>query len=241
MNDLDKLRAALREPPEQPFATPDLGRIMADGTRLRRRRRVVTGAGAAAAAAAVVGIVFGAVALRTPSPPSRPAAQPPVAAAPGPVSTSTTVPPQESRPQGSIIHTGTRYPAGELVFYAYSITEPTLPGVHFGVMAAVQSGGKLDPLYANNEVRGSDRTFGFHTTAGGLDVGGEFVPVFGYFAGPAVRITSTVHGKPVQAHTAKWSEDPSVVVFWFDQAQVPSGAQLTPLAAYAADGTRLTT
>ena len=42
MNDLDDFRAALRQPPAEPFAEPDLARIMADGTRLRRRRRVLT-------------------------------------------------------------------------------------------------------------------------------------------------------------------------------------------------------
>ncbi|MFI5612432.1 hypothetical protein [Amycolatopsis sp. NPDC051903] len=248
MTDLDKLRAALREPPAQPFAAPDLGRIIADGKRIRRRRRLATGAGATAAVAAVVGIVFGAAFLRTtgePAPTRLPAAAAPSAsasAAPSSTPTSTYLPPPKvlTQPEGDVITTGTKTREGELVFYAYHFAEPSLPDVHFGIMAATRSGKTLRPLYASNEVRGSDRSFGFHTTAGGLTINDAFVPVFGYFSGPAARITSTVRGKPVDAHVARWSQDPSVVVFWFDQSTVPSAAQLTPLVAYAANGGRLT-
>ncbi|WIX80516.1 hypothetical protein QRX50_07010 [Amycolatopsis carbonis] len=247
MNDLDKLRSALREQPDQPFAAPDLGRIITEGRRIRRRRRIATGAGAAAAVAAVVGIVFGAVALRAPAEP-RPV---PVAAPPsGNPVTSSATPPQTTmdqppksvtQPYGDVIHTGIKTANGELVFYATKIDDnAALPDVHFGIMAAVQTKTGYLSLYAGNEIRGADRSFGFHATAGGIDAGGTWVPVYGYFSGPAVKIVSTVHGKPVQARTALWSVDPSVVVFWFDQREVPDPAVLTPLVAYGKDGTRLT-
>ncbi|QRP45862.1 hypothetical protein [Amycolatopsis sp. FDAARGOS 1241] len=249
MTDLDKLRAALHEPPAHPFAPPDLARIIADGKRIRRRRRLATGAGAVAAVAAVVGIVFGAAFLRTPGEPAPtrlPALAAPSAsasAAPSYAPTSSTyLPPPKvlTQPEGDVIATGTKTHQGELGLYAYRFDEPSLPDVHFGVMAATQAGKTLRPLYASNEVRGSDRSFGFHTTAGGLTINDVFVPVFGYFSGPAARITSTVRGKPVDAHVAKRSQDPSVVVFWFDQSAVPCAAQLTPPVAYAANGSRLT-
>ncbi|MEV6897894.1 hypothetical protein [Amycolatopsis sp. NPDC051372] len=257
MTDLDKLRSALREEPDQPFAAPDLGRIITEGRRIRRRRRIATGAGAAAAVAAVVGIVFGAVALRTPAEPTQvPAAAPPAPATSGPVASDgavpTTSPPPTSaidqlpesvtQPYGDVIHTGIKTAAGgELVFYATKIDDnAALPDVHFGIMAAVQTKTGHLSLYASNEIRGADRSFGFHATAGGMAAGGTWVPVYGYFSGPAVKIVSTVHGKPVQARTASWSVDPRVVVFWFDQREVPDPAVLTPLVAYGKDGTRLT-
>jgi hypothetical protein len=247
VNELERLKSALNEAPPEPFAAPDLTRIMADGTRIRRRRRLLTGAGAAAAVVAVVAVVFGAVQLR-PGPQQQPA---PVAAAPSTVGPASTVPstaaPETDRatPLGDVVSLGIKNAGGELVLYAFKIDEPqAMPGVGFGLMLAVRDVGGLHPVYAANEVNGSDRSFGFHATSGGLIAGTRTtqvaVPVLGYFAGPAARITSTVHGKPVAARLAKWSEDPNVVFFWFDPVQVPSAGALTPLAAYTAGGTRLT-
>jgi hypothetical protein len=247
VNELERLKSALNEAPPEPFAAPDLARIMADGTRIRRRRRLLTGAGAAAAVVAVVAVVFGAVQLR-PQP-----QQAPVAAAPSTVGPASTVPStaapatERATPLGDVVSLGIKNPAGELVLYAYKMDEPqALPGVSFGLMLAVRDSSGLHPVYAANEVNGSDRSFGFHATSGGIlagigtDTTQVPVPVLGYFAGPAARITSTVHGKPVEAHLAKWSEDPGVVFFWFDPVQVPSAGALTPLAAYSSGGTRLT-
>ncbi|MGW4521527.1 hypothetical protein [Amycolatopsis sp. NPDC004378] len=239
MNDLDDFRAALRQPPEEPFAEPDLAEIMAAGTRIRRRRRVLTSAAGIAAAAAVVLVVVFAVQLRQPAP--APVAQPPSP------STSVTKPPSPSaatpapRPAGDVVGTGIRTGAGEIVFFAQAIDDPqALPGIHFGLTAGFRTDGSLQAVLATNETRGSDRSFGFHATDGGEVIRDQVIPVFGYFAGPAARITTTVHGKTVEANLAKWTEDPGVVIFWFDPVAVPSSGTLTPLIAYDTAGKRLT-
>ncbi|KDN16722.1 hypothetical protein [Amycolatopsis rifamycinica] len=235
MNELDDFRAALRQPPEEPFAEPDLARIMADGTRLRRRRRLLTGTAGVAAAAAVVLVVVFAIQLRQPA--SVPVARPP---SPAPaVSTTSPAPPAE-QPVGDVVGTGIRTREGELVLYARAVDAPELPGVRFGLVAGVRVGTSLESLLATNEVKGSDRSFGFHATDGGEVIGDQVIPVFGYFAGPAARITTTVHGRTVEAHLARWSTDPNVVIFWFHPDSVPDSAVLTPLIAYDADGKRLT-
>ncbi|WP_086849469.1 hypothetical protein [Amycolatopsis kentuckyensis] len=233
MNELEDFRAVLRQPPEEPFAEPDLARIMADGTRIRRRRRLLTGAGGVAAAAAVVLVVVFAIQLRQPA--TAPVAQPPSPS----LSTTSPAPPAE-QPIGDVVGTGIRTPSGELVFYARAVDAPELPGVRFGLVAGFRSGTSLQSLLATNEFRGSDRSFGFHATDGGETIGNQVIPVFGYFAGPAARITTTVHGQTVEANLAKWTADPEVVIFWFNPDVVPDSAVLTPLIAYDADGKRLT-
>jgi hypothetical protein len=244
MNDLDDFRAALRQPPDQPFAEPDLAKIMAGGTRLRRRRRVVTSTAGIAAAAVVVLVVVFAVQLRQPAP--APVAQPPspISIAPtttgGPTTGPTTGPPVP-RPVGDVVGTGIKTRAGEIVFFAQAIDEPqALPGIHFGVTAGFRSGDSLRAALLSNEFRGSDRSFGFHATDGGEIIQDALIPVFGYFAGPAAKITTTVRGKTVEAKLANWSADPNVVIFWFDPVAVPSSGALTPLIAYDGDGKRLT-
>ncbi|MDQ7803900.1 hypothetical protein Q5425_09155 [Amycolatopsis sp. A133] len=234
MNELDDFRAALRQPPEEPFAEPDLAKIMADGTRIRRRRRLLTGTAGVAAAAAVVLVVVFAIQLRQPAP--APVAQPP---SPAPALSTTAGPPAE-QPMGNVVGTGIRTRAGELVFYARAINLPELPDTHFGLVAGVRSGTSLQSLLVANEFRGSDRSFGFHATDGGEVIRDQLIPVFGYFAGPAARITTTVHGFTVEAKLAKWSADPNVVFFWFNPDAVPDSAVMTPLIAYDADGKRLT-
>jgi hypothetical protein len=237
MNDLDDFRAALRQLPDEPFAEPDLARIVADGTRIRRRRRVLTGTAGIAAAAAVVLVVVFAVQLRQPAP--APVAQPP-SPQPALSTTAASPAPPAEKPIGEVVGTGIRTRAGELVFYARAIDLPELPGVRFGLVAGFRTGTSLQSVLATNEFRGSDRSFGFHATDGGENLDGEVIPVFGYFAGPAAKITTTVHGATVEAKLAKWTADPNVVIFWFTPEQVPDSASLTPLVAYDANGERLT-
>ncbi|WP_439385483.1 hypothetical protein [Amycolatopsis lexingtonensis] len=238
MNDLDDFRAALRQPPDEPFAEPDLAAIMAGGTRLRRRRRVLTSAAGIAAAAAVVLVFVFAIQVRQPAP--APVAQPPAPVATTPTPAPTTAAPAEAPPIGDVIGTGIKTARGEIVFFARAVDLPELPDIHFGLVAGFRSGETLESVLATNEFRGSDRSFGFHATDGGELSGDEVIPVFGYFAGRVARITTTVHGKTVEASLAKWTEDPNVVIFWFDPAAVPNSAVLTPLIAYDADGKRLT-
>lgn len=237
MNDLDDFRAALRQPPAEPFAEPDLARIMADGTRIRRRRRVLTSSAGIAAAAAVVLVFVLAVQLRQPAP--VPVAQPP--SPPTSATTPATGAPPERPPIGDVVGTGIQTRAGEIVLFARAVDEPQiLPDIHFGLVAGFRSGTSLQAALATNEVRGSDRSFGFHATDGGEILQDQLIPVFGYFAGPATRITTTVHGKTVEATLARWTEDPNVVIFWFDPVAVPDSASLTPLIAYDTNGKRLT-
>ncbi|WP_370305387.1 hypothetical protein [Amycolatopsis sp. WAC 01375] len=59
MTDLETLRSALREPPGEEFAEPDLGAIMTKGRRIRRRRRLATGAGGVAATLVTVLVIVG--------------------------------------------------------------------------------------------------------------------------------------------------------------------------------------
>ncbi len=243
MTDLETLRSALREPPAEEFAEPDLGAIMTKGRRIRRRRRLATGAGGVAAAVVTVLVIVGAVALKEPArrplPPaaSTSSAQPPVTSPP-----AVTDPAPSPVPLGETTSLGIKGEDGrELVIYAFAIDEPALPGVEFGVQIAYRNvDGGYEALLGSNEFKGSDRSFGFHAVDGGDIVQKTFVPVFGYFAGPATRITSTVRGKPVEANVVPWSRDPSVMIFWFSPSDVESTGVLTPLIAYDARGQRLT-
>ncbi|MGV9297760.1 hypothetical protein [Amycolatopsis sp. NPDC003676] len=243
-DELDRLRAALQEAPAEPFAEPDLDRIIKEGGRIRRRRRFLTSSGAAMA---VVAVVFGAAWLRSPgsAPEQVHAATAPTPSAIATTTSATTpapAPTSAEKPLGEVISTGTYTDGAELVFYATEIDDPdNLPTVQFGVMASLyEPDGNLRPLYLANESDGKDRSFGFHATSGGTTVADIWVPVYGYFSGPAARIETTVDGRTIPAHTARWSEDPEVVVFWFDQDDVPSAERATPLVAYSADGKRLT-
>lgn len=233
MTDLDALRNALHETPPQGL-TLDTSRILADGKRLRRRRRLLNGSGVVGVAAAVVAVVLGTGLLKA----APQAGNTPVAAPTSSLSVE-----QESRaPYGEVIPTGIKGPAGELVFYAVRIDDPeNLPRTHFGVMAAYRAAdGKLKDVMIINETKSTDRRPGFHQLDGGEQIQGQYLPVFGYYAGPAAKITTTAHGKEVQAAVATWSVDPSVRIFWFDPQLVDSDKVLTPPIAFDANGTKLT-
>jgi hypothetical protein len=68
-----------------------------------------------------------------------------------------------------------------------------------------------------------------------MDVDGVDFPFFGYYVGPARKIVS---GK-VTAQQQAWSEDPSVIVFWFDPADAPQGFTAKALTAYDKGGDKL--
>ena len=96
---------------------------------------------------------------------------------------------------------------------------------------ARDAAGGLTDLVITNETTGSDKAPGFHGVSGGLNVNGHDVPAFGYYAGPAAKISATTG----VAHQARWSADPNVVVFWFD----PGTADPENLKAFDAAGNEL--
>ncbi|WP_370945428.1 hypothetical protein AB5J62_40985 [Amycolatopsis sp. cg5] len=233
MNDLDALRTALNEAPPEGLAL-DTSAVLADGKRLRRRRQLLQGSGVVGVAAVVTAVVLGSGLLRAvPPTPDAPIAAPP--------STSVPVEPQ-SVPYGDVISSGIKAAGGEFVYYAVRIDDPVnLPQTHFGLMTALRApDGKITELLFVNETGGvSDRKPGFREVDGGEQIKGTYVPVFGYFVGPVAKITTTAHGKEVQASLAKWSVDPSVTVFWFDPQLVDSDKALSPPYAYDAAGNKL--
>ncbi|MEV4199866.1 hypothetical protein [Micromonospora globbae] len=254
MNEADRLRAAMRVGERSGHGVLDLDAVLRQGRRLRRRRRL-TGAGAAALAlAVVVGVPVAVRSAGAPQRPAAPAAQPaagatghpsgptagPTAtAAPTPVATDAAPP----EPLGDVVRSGIRYGAEERVFYVVPVDVPHLPGVTIGLMAGRRTAdGGLAPDFLVNDVVGDDRRDGFHEI--GYDQSGPhptrpLVPTFGYFVGPAERIVGTVDGRQVAARLVRWSEDPRVVIFWFDPAVLPPGVRLDGIAAHDARGRRL--
>ncbi|GGR93137.1 hypothetical protein GCM10010169_41930 [Micromonospora fulviviridis] len=242
MNEVDELRRAMRATERADRDGLDLAGIMREGRRVRRRRQVAgTGAVAAVVAAVLIG-VGGTVARTRPPEPTGPA---PAATAPVAASTATTDPsptatadpgPTEPppRPVGAVVGSGIRYGADERVFYVVPVDVPELPGVTIGLAAGRRSPtGELTTDYLVNDVAGSDRRPGFHQI--GYDQqrvpADAPVPTFGYFVGPAARIVGTVDGRHVEARLARWSEDPRLVIFWFDPGVLAPGTPLDGIVA----------
>jgi hypothetical protein len=144
--------------------------------------------------------------------------------------------PQSSKPLGAVIPSGITTRGGEIVFYTVAITEKALPRTTFGIMAGVRgSTGDLTDKIIVNETEGSDRAPGFHAIQSAMEIDGVAMPAFGYYAGPVTKITV---GK-VTAHQAAWSKDSSVVVFWFDPADVRKDFVPSGVAAFGRSGNRL--
>jgi hypothetical protein len=184
-----------------------------------RKRLVIAGTVVAACGAlAMSGVLTSANAA-----PAAPTA--PVALAAAPVSPPPT---REAAPEHEVL--GELIPSGlgDLVFYGVKLQEPRLPKTTFGIMAGTRAG---KDLVIANETSGSDKAPGFHAVTGGLNADGHDVPTFGYYVGPAAKITSSAG----VAHQARWSVDPNVVVFWFDLG-APDPARLK---AYDAAGNKL--
>lgn len=238
MTDLESLRSALREPPSESFSAPDLAKIMADGGRIRRRRRLATGGGVAAAVVAVVVVIFGAGELGRSGTVSTPAAAPTLSVA-VPSATSEFPVPKHTQ-LGTLVDTGISSSQGELMIYGVKIDGSVAPGVTFGMMAGVRDAtGSVTDVYLGNQTSGSDVAPGFHSLNGTLNAAGTFIPTFGYYVGPAAKITTTVHGQTVQAHLAQWSENSAVKILWFAQQDVPDSNLMTPPKAYDAAGNLL--
>lgn len=242
MNEVDELRRAMRATERADRNGLDLAGIMREGRRVRRRRRVA-GTGAVAAVVAVLIGVGGTVARTRPPEPPGPAATAASTATAGPSPTPTpgpTGPPV--RPAGAVVGSGIRYGADERVFYLVPVDVPGLPGVTIGLVAGRRSPtGELTTDYLVNDVEGSDRRPGFHQI--GYDQQrvptDAPVPTFGYFVGPAARIVGTVDGRHVEARLARWSEDPRLVIFWFDPGVLTPGTPLDGIVARDARGRKL--
>lgn len=242
MTEMDELRRVMRATERADGL--DIADIMRRGRRLRRRRRI--GAGVAAAVATVaVAVGVGAVATR-PGPPDLPAGEPvATASADTPPPTPTAAPaPTEAppRPLGTVVDSGIRYGADERVFFMVPVDVPQLPRVTIGLVAGRRApDGRLTSDFLVNDVSGSDRRPGFHEI--GYDQqrvpADASIPTFGYFVGPAARIVGTVDGRQVEARLVRWSEDPEVVIFWFDPKTLTPGTPLDGITARTAQGRRL--
>jgi len=143
--------------------------------------------------------------------------------------------------EGRVISTGIKDAGGELVFYGVRIHTQQLPGVTFGIMAGRRdSAGGLTAEVETNETQGSASSAGFHAVEAASSVGSPAVavPEFGYYAGPAATITAREGGRQVQAHLARWSANPRIVIFWFSPS-TSLGRAPHHLTAYSAAGHQL--
>ncbi|MEV2237166.1 hypothetical protein [Micromonospora sp. NPDC049891] len=236
MNEVERLRAAMRATEPDRWESLDLDAVMRQGRSLRRRRRAAAGGAAVLSVTlVVVGVTAG---VRFVSPPGQLPPPAPAVTAP-PTSAPVTSPPAhdtESRtPIGEVVSSGIRYGTEERVFYLVPVDLPAVPEVTIGLVAGRRlADGTLIADYLVNDVEGSDRRPGFH------EIGYESspaaptyapVPTFGYFVGPADRIIGTVDGRRVTARLARWSVDTDVVIFWFDPQTVKPGRRLDGIVA----------
>ena len=236
--DLHEFHETLRSDADFTPRSLDPADIMVAGGRLRRRRRVMVAGGTAAV---VVAAVVGVTAIARPEPRT---VTPPAATTPSASAAPTHRPKLTSMndyqgPFGTVIDTnlvnadhekwalfGVR-PRGAKSTAAY--------GLCIGVQGAK---GDLEEFLTIDDT--ADSPAGFHTiqAATALDNNVE-QPAFGYYAGPAKRITVTVDGKVVAARLVPWSLDPDITVFWFSPADVKPGDRITAPAAYDAAGGQL--
>lgn len=211
----------------------DLAVVMAAGGRLRRRRRFAVGAASGLAVLAL--LVGGAQFARPQTPPQQTAALAvPATSVPDPVPASGDA--ASGAVLGEVVTTGLRDDLGERVLWVVS-AEPTAA---FGIVSGRRlADGSLRPEVLANESAGSARAEGFHAAQAPMAVEDRTTMAFGYYAGPATRITVRVAGRPIDAQQATWSEDPSIVLFWFPPDLVKPGAKPSGLTAYDRDGGKL--
>jgi hypothetical protein len=256
VTNLDDLRDAMHSTPDFEPRPLDLAVVMAAGGRLRRRRRAAVGA---ASGLAVLALLVGGSQLTRPgtAEPAGPAAaaQPSVTAgSPAPAEPSTAAEPSaapsapgtaaEPRPGvalGDVVDTGMTADGLDRLLWMQRLDEPRLPpGVTIGIVAGRRTAaGELLPDIVNNEVNGSDRSPGFHALEMAMVVDGGATPAFGYYVGPAAKITVRADGRTVRARQAVWSEDPSVVLFWFTLKEVKPTSRVGKASAFDRTGARL--
>ena len=222
MNDLDDLRAALHEPPGFTPRPVDLATVMRTGGRIRRRRRLTIGA---TTGLAVVALLIGGNVLVQRIAPDGGGGLP-VAAQPSTASSSA------AAVAPKVIRTGLTEGGGEWVLYPKPIDDAALPEITFGLMLgrSIKGGEPVDAVMSN-ETSGFDRSPGFHAVQGRMEIDQGVTPTFGYYVGPATKITAKAGSKKLTAEQAPL--DDTIQVFWFD------AGNLKNLTAYAADGRKL--
>jgi hypothetical protein len=194
---------------------------------MNRIRRSLTIAAVAAAAVVVSGGVAGSYAAVT---------MPAAAAA----ANQAVVTPVAPRRLGELISTGLdATKISEWVIQGVPVTDAGA-GITFGfTVAERQNDGDTEDYVTVNEYRGSALAPGFHPAHTAMRYDGDVVqPAFGYYVGRPVRITAGFSGRTVAAHTAVWSHDRSVTVFWFDPGDRTEGP-MSHLTAFDAAGLEL--
>ncbi len=249
MNNLDDLRDAMHTTPDFEPRPLDLAVVMAAGGRLRRRRQLAVGA---ASGLAVLALLVGGAQFLGPQAVSQPPAAP-APAAPTPAtstpatSAATATPAVDPDPTsvddasgevlGEVVTTGLRDGDAERVLWVVSLEAGASFGIGNGRRLA---DGSLRRDILANESDGAPRAPGFHAAQAAMNVDGRTTLAYGYYAGPATRITVQADGsRRIDAKLATWSEDPSIVLFWFTPDQVKPGAKLGTLTAFDRNGRKL--
>jgi hypothetical protein len=219
MSDIEALRSALTATPGR-FGKVDVDRVMELGARKRAHRRMGVVGGAMTVVVALTGTVLGVAQLREGPPPSLAVATP---------ETVVTTP---APPPGIIVTTGAGDSDGEIVLVLHQGTLSAAYGLSLGHRDA---SGRVTEETATGPHEVSQ---GFHALTAGRP--GRDLPLYGYYAGPATRITAQVHDLTVTAQTAVLS-DLDITVFWFPtrHTDLLDGAPSIPLHAYDLKGHRL--
>ncbi|MFI5844636.1 hypothetical protein ACIA8K_33550 [Catenuloplanes sp. NPDC051500] len=261
MNELDRLRDDLHAEPDVPFGPPDLTAVMSTGRRIRRRRQVTAVAATGLAVAAVTGLVFSLGSLSpTGVPPAAPASAAPSASGtpsarptPEPSVTGPSTPGTRATPPSTVgpppsvatqtVRTGVELTDGEFALVVEPSYIPDRPGIRFALTASViLANDVVEPVIAAGESDGFDVSPGFHSAYQTTSVGRNRIPMFGYYAGAATRITGrTGDGTTVEASMSPAKVDGDVIIlYWFDPATAGTGP-ITGMVAYDENGVRLPT
>jgi hypothetical protein len=244
VNDIEDLRDAMHQPPDFQPQPLDLALVMHAGGRMRRRRRAAVGA---TSGLAVLALLVGGAQLLPESSgqpvggPALPVAGPAVSVpAEVPTPTQSAESPMLGRALGAVVDTGLQADGQDRILWMERLTEQAPAGISIGMVAGRRGpGGELIKDVVTNETEGSDRSPGFHGLEMAMTVSGGETPAFGYYAGPAAKITVVADGRTVRAQQAVWSEDPSIVLFWFPLNQVKPTSDVGRATAYDRNGRKL--
>jgi hypothetical protein len=227
VNNLDDLKDAMHSPPDFDPRPLDLAGVMTAGSRMRMRRRLAIGSASALTVAAL--LVGGGLLARQDT-----------GTVVAPAGPGVLAPQTHEGVLGELIDTGLLAGGAEQVIYGVPVEGVPRPDVDFGFMLGRRMpDGSLKGDVMINESEASAKAPGFRSPEAPMEVDGIPAPAFGYYVGPATKITVLADGREVTAQQAPWSRDASVVVFWFDPAQAKPDAELEKLTAYDKDGKKL--